>query len=228
MAENRPTPDTGRLLKDELLLQRATQTYRWALPLINTLGMKVGSEKAFGAGYDVLPVWKERRDAKTLVTTPNSDVIYAMSYVDVGKEGPMVFEAPPDCRAYCSISGSVWSRDQISADCFFGDVDFFGLDAGKGGKFLILPPGYNKAIPDGYFVYRSGINNVFVFLCSFYQDLNNLRPAVALMESAKMYPLGEEANAKPMQFSNASGVRDSLTCLRSSAEIRAEHEGPVV
>ena len=75
MAENRPTPETARLLKDELLFQRATQTYLWALPLINTLGMKVGSEKTFGAGYNVLPVWKKRLDAKTLVTTPNSDVI---------------------------------------------------------------------------------------------------------------------------------------------------------
>src|SRR5262245_9187217 len=75
MVENRPTPETAKLLKDELLFQRATQTYLWALPLINTLGMKVGSEKVFGGGYNVLPVWKKRLDAKTLVTTPNSDVI---------------------------------------------------------------------------------------------------------------------------------------------------------
>jgi hypothetical protein len=75
MVENRPTPETAQLLKDELLFERATQTYLWALPLINTLGMKLGSEKAFGAGYNVLPVWKKRLDAKTLVTTPNSDVI---------------------------------------------------------------------------------------------------------------------------------------------------------
>jgi len=87
-SENRPTPETSKLLKDELLFQRATQTYLWALPLINTLGMKVGSEKAFGAGYNVLPVWKKRLDAKTLVTTPNSDVIYAMSYLELGKDGP--------------------------------------------------------------------------------------------------------------------------------------------
>jgi hypothetical protein len=82
-AENRPTADTARTLQDELLFQRATQTYLWALPLINTLGMKIGSEKQFGAGYNVLPIWKKRLDAKTLVTTPNSDVIYAMSYVRV-------------------------------------------------------------------------------------------------------------------------------------------------
>jgi len=77
MNENRPTPETSKLLRDELLFQRATQTYLWALPLINTLGMKTGSEKTFGAGYNVLPVWKKRLDAETLVTTPNSDVIWA-------------------------------------------------------------------------------------------------------------------------------------------------------
>jgi hypothetical protein len=44
-AENRPTPETAQTLRDELLFQRATQTYLWALPLVNTLGMKVGSER---------------------------------------------------------------------------------------------------------------------------------------------------------------------------------------
>ena len=56
--------------------------------------MKTGSKKVFGAGYNILPVWKKRSDAKTLVTTPNSDVIYATSYLDVGKDGPFEFDAP--------------------------------------------------------------------------------------------------------------------------------------
>jgi len=207
MVENRPTPETARLLKDELLFQRATQTYLWALPLINTLGMKVGSEKAFGAGYNILPVWKKRLDAKTLVTTPNSDVIYAMSYLDVGKDGPMVFEAPPGLQG---ILLDFWQRPipgpTIGGHAFFGDVGLPGPDGGKGGNFLILPPGYDKPVPDGYFVYRSGTNNVFVFLRSFYQDPKNLAPAVALMEKAQIYPLGGQATAKPMQYPDASGV----------------------
>ena len=77
--ENRPAKETARTLREELLFQRAAQTYLWALPLINTLGMKSGSEKVFGAGYNVLPIWKKRLDARALVTAPNSDVIYAMS-----------------------------------------------------------------------------------------------------------------------------------------------------
>jgi hypothetical protein len=206
-SENRPTPETIKLLKDELLFQRGTQVYLWAMPLINTLGMKTGSEKTFGAGYNVLPVWKKRLDARTLVTTPNSDVIYAMTYLDVGRDGPLVFEAPPLLQG---IILDFWQRPipgpMIAGQTFIGDVGFFGPDLGKGGKFLILPPGYDEPVPDGYFPYRSATNNVFVFLRSFYQDPKNLTPAVALMEQVKIYPLADAAGAKAMEFPDASGV----------------------
>jgi hypothetical protein len=203
-AENRPTKETAQTLRDELLFQRATQTYLWAMPLINTLGMKYGSEKVFGEGYNVLPIWKKRLDAKTLVTTPNSDVIYAMSYVDLGKDGPLVFEAPPMLQG---ILLDAWQRPiPVDGGKFFGDVGLPGPDAGKGGKFLLLPPGYTGEVPEGYFVYRSATNNVFVFLRSFYQDPKDLTPAVERVEQAKIYPLNGKANAKPMKFPDASGV----------------------
>src|SRR6516225_5047398 len=115
MSENRPTTETAKLLKDELLFERATQTYLWALPLINTLGMKNGSEKTFGEGYNVLPIWKKRLDAKTLVTTPNSDVIYAMSYVDLDKDGRWCSRRRRSCKASCSISGSAPSRLMVAS-----------------------------------------------------------------------------------------------------------------
>jgi len=203
-AEGRPTKETTQTLKDELLFQRATQTYLWAMPLINTLGMQVGSEKTFGAGYNVLPIWKERLDAKTLVTTPNSDVLYAMSYVDLGKDGPMVMDAPPRLQG---ILLDYWQRPiPVDGGKFFGDVGFAGPDGGKGGKFLLLPPGYKGTVPKGYYVYRSGTNNVFVFLRGFYEDPKDLKPAAAHLERTKIYPLNGEAAAKPMKFPDASGV----------------------
>src|SRR6516225_9399570 len=99
----------------------------------------------------------------------------------------------PGCRASCSISGSAryWGQP-LDGTAMQGDVGFFGPDKGKGGKFLILPPGYDKPVPEGYFVYRSATNNVFVFLRSFYQDPNDLKPAVAVMEATKIYLLGAE------------------------------------
>ncbi|MFO1058252.1 MAG: DUF1254 domain-containing protein [Dongiaceae bacterium] len=202
--EGHPTREAARTLREELLFQRATQAYLWAMPLINTLGMKLGSEKVFGAGYEVLPIWKKRLDARTLVTTPNSDILYAMSYVDLGKDGPLVFEAPPMLQG---ILLDFWQRPiPVDGGKFFGDVGLPGPDGGKGGKFLLLPPGHAGSVPDGHFIYRSGTNNVFIFLRGFYQDPKNLAPAVELMERARIYPLNSAATARPMRFPDASGI----------------------
>ncbi|UWY27011.1 DUF1254 domain-containing protein [Flavobacterium sp. TR2] len=210
--ENRPTEEQAKTLADELLFQRACQTYLWALPLINTISMKEGSEKTFGAGYNVLPIWKKRLDANTLVTTPNSDVIYAMSYVDLGKDGPIVFEAPPMLQG---ILLDFWQRPiPVDGGKYFGDLGFFGPDAGKGGKFLILPPNYKGTVPSGYFVYRSQTNNLFIFLRSFYELPTELTPAVSLVEKSKIYPLGKESSALPMKFPDASGVKANMLPAR--------------
>jgi hypothetical protein len=127
----------------------------------------------------------------------------------------MVCEAPPGLQG---ILLDFWQRPipgpKIGVQAFFGDVGFAGPDGGKGGKFLILPPGYTKAVPKGFFVFRSGTNNVFVCLRSFYQDPKNLTSAIALMERAKIYPLGGQASAKPMQFPDASGVPVNMLLLR--------------
>src|SRR5262245_5873632 len=83
LAAGYPTTEARERLTDELRFQSAVQTYLWALPALNMYAMKEGSEKVFGKGYNVLPAWKQRLNAKTLITTPNSDVIYAMGYLDL-------------------------------------------------------------------------------------------------------------------------------------------------
>jgi hypothetical protein len=218
-SEGRATADAAALLRDELLFQRATQVYLWALPLLNTLGMQLGSEAAFGAGYNVLPIWKQRLDAKTQVTTPNSDVIYAMSYVDLGQTGPLVFEAPPGLQG---ILLDFWQRPiPVDGGRFQGDVGLPGPDAGKGGNLLLLPPGYEGEVPEDHYVYRSGTNNVFVFLRAFYADPADLTPAVGLIEQSRLYPLGGKATAKPMVFPDASGVPVDMLPLRDGAAFDA-------
>ena len=111
----------------------------------------------------------------------------------------------PICRAFLL---DFWQRPiPVDGGKFFGDVGFPGPDAGKGGKFLVLPPGYDGEVPEDYYVYRSGTNNLFIFLRAFYDDPNDLGPAVSLMEQAKVYPLNlPEADRKPMGFPDASGV----------------------
>ena len=202
-----PTEKMTRQLNDELLFQRGVQSYLWALPAINMWAMKQASEARFLSGYNVLPVWKERLNAKTLVTTPNSDVIYAMGYVDVGLEGPLVIEVPPGQQG---ILDDFWQRPvpgpTVDGRDFAGDVGFAGPDRGEGGKYLLLPPGYSGTVPDGYFVYRPLTNNVFVFWRAFFTDPKKLAEPVKLIERTRIYPLSKKDSAKPMQFPDASNV----------------------
>ena len=53
-------------LLEELYYQRAVFAYMTMLPALNTIGMRDGSEVAFGKGYNVLPIWKDRMDSRTL------------------------------------------------------------------------------------------------------------------------------------------------------------------
>ncbi|UUO04706.1 DUF1254 domain-containing protein [Blastopirellula sp. J2-11] len=200
--KNRPTASTAERLKQELLFQRATQTYIWAMPLLNTMGMRDGFKESFGTGYNVMAIWTKRLDARTRITTPNSDLIYGMVFVNVGETGPLVFEAPPKLQG---ILLDFWQRPiPVDGGKYFGDLGLPGPDEGKGGKFLILPPGYEGDVPEGYYVYRSGTNNVFIFLRSFYQSLDDIRPAVDVLQQSVLYPLGKKKEAKLMVFKDAS------------------------
>jgi hypothetical protein len=201
---NRPTAESASALREELLFQRATQSYIWAMPLLNTMGMRDGFVDSFGDGYNIMAIWTKRLDAKTRITTPNSDLIYAISFANLSETGPLVFEAPPKLQG---ILLDFWQRPiPVDGGKFFGDVGLPGPDEGKGGKFLILPPGYDGKVPKGYYVYRSGTNNVFIFLRSFYTSLDNIGPPVDLLKQSVFYPLGEKDSAKKMVFKEASGT----------------------
>ena len=201
-----PTPETTRTLDEELYFQRAVQTYLWALPAVNMYAMKEGQAKTFGEGYNVLAIFEKRLKAHTLITTPNSDVIYGLGFLDLGKDGPMVIDAPPMLQA---LIDDFWHRPiegpKIEGVKYAADIGLPGPDKGEGGMYLVLPPDYGGPVDESkYFVYRSRTNGVFVFLRGFFDDSNNLQPAVDNMEKIRIYPLNGEA--KPMDFKHASEV----------------------
>ena len=132
-----PTPQAAERLFDELDFQRAVQVYLWALPAMNIDAMRRGSEAVFGTGNHILPVWKDRLNTKTKVTTPNSDVVYAMSYLDL-KAGPLVLDVPPQLQG---MLDDFWHRPLC-------DVGFVGPDKGQGGKYLLLPPDFGGEAPE--------------------------------------------------------------------------------
>jgi hypothetical protein len=191
-------------LRDELFYQRAIHTYITMLPALNVIGMRDGSEAAFGKGYNVLPIWKDRMDSRAWVPTPNADVIYSMSYLDLKETGPLVVAAPPN------VIGMFTDFFQRTIT----DVGLIGPDRARGGLYLLLPPGYDGEVPKGYFTFKSPTYNVFLFFRTIMAKGENgpdPKPAVALAERTRIYPLwAMEKDVKPMQFPNGSGKRVNM------------------
>jgi hypothetical protein len=63
-----PTPEASARLYDELLFQRAVHVYLWALPAMNMVAMRDGQAATFGGGNNVLAVFEDRPNAKTIIT----------------------------------------------------------------------------------------------------------------------------------------------------------------
>ncbi|WP_434643021.1 DUF1254 domain-containing protein [Achromobacter piechaudii] len=192
-------PKEAESLRDELYYQRAIHAYMTMLPALNVIGMRDGSEREFGAGYNVLPIWKQRMDSRAMVPTPNADVIYSMSYLDLKKTGPLVVNAPPN------VIGMFTDFFQRTIT----DVGAVGPDRARGGLYLLLPPDYTGHVPSSYFAFKSPTYNVFLFFRTVMakgEGKPDPRPAVLSAETTRVYPLwATEKDIKPMSFPDASG-----------------------
>jgi hypothetical protein len=140
-------------------------------------------------------------DSRAWVPTPNADVIYSMSYLDLKETGPLVVAAPP---AVIGMFTDFFQRTLT-------DVGANGPDRGRGGLYLLLPPDYQGHVPMGYFPFTSPTYNVFLFFRTIMTkgaDGPDPAPAVANAEKTRVYPLWEEEKTvKPMVFPNASSKR---------------------
>lgn len=187
------TPESIESYYDELDHQRAVQSYLWSIPAMYTYSLRESLKETFGASPTDVPVWKDLMDAKTVMLTPNSQVVYAFNFLDLKKDGPTVLEAAPKMAA---MLDDMWDQPLT-------DIGATGPDKGKGGKYLVLPPGYKGDVPDGYFVVRSTTFGVMVVLRGY---LENGKPdnAVSLIEQTKIYSLAKKDNQPKMNFINVS------------------------
>ncbi len=132
-------------------------------------------------------------NSKTLVVTANTSTMYAYAGTDLANDGPTVIEIPPGMLGFLD---DAWQR-------FVGNMGVTGPDKGKGGKYLVVPPGYTSDIPDGYFLLQPPTNRNFLFLRG--SIAKGLDPALKNITSGlKIYPLKDAAKPAQTEFVNMS------------------------
>jgi hypothetical protein len=85
------------------------------------------------------------------------------------------------------------------------DVGPAGVDKGEGGKYLILPPGYTEAVPEGFIALPSDTCKGYALLRSIVNSVSDedVAKAVTYGKRIKLYPLSQAANPPETTFIDA-------------------------
>jgi len=196
--DGRPTPKAAEQLYEQLDYIRAVDVFMNAMPGAALVAMRRG-QRAMGAGDNTFVVFEHYLDSKTIFLTGSTESIYASSFLDLSK-GPLVLEYPP--RAL-GVLDDMWSRH-------IADFGVSGPDKGKGGKFLIVPPGYKGRIPSGYHLARSRTNGVWAIMQGVAAGGGEQSGVMQILERLKVYPLDVADNPPAVDVINASGNAANL------------------
>ncbi len=191
-----PTTETSRKLFDEMDFQRAVQAYLWGYPAVSFESIRLTAKQDLDMDYNDFGIADNFVDPKSAWLTANDTTIYAFVNIDVS-QGPVAIEIPPG--AIVGLMDDFWQRSVT-------DVGLPGPDAGKGGTFVLLPPGYDGEIPaSGYFPLRARMNNHNLLVRGIIANKNEVADAVQRVHQTKVYPWSERDNPTPNKFVSISG-----------------------
>ena len=195
-----PTGDTMEKVYDFVDRARAVEVFINMTPAVSMYNIRKGQRNLGHTRSNQIVIAEQMGDSKPLVLTWNNTSLYTWGFLDLKKDGPTVIEIPPDVLG---ILDDMYFR-------YITDMGAAGPDRGKGGKYLILPPGYEGDVPDGYYVFKSKTYGVWNFMRGYVRDSVEAA-AKNIKENLKVYPLAQKDNPPAMEFLNMSGRGDYQT-----------------
>ncbi len=188
-----PTKETAELTQDFLLKARGVDAFLKGIPGASLQALRKGPAALGVDANGKVALFEKLMDSHALFLTANTSTLYIFPYVNT-TDGPVVVEVPP---MMLGAFDDAWFR-------FVSDVGLAGPDRGKGGKYLVLPPGYDKEIPEGYFVIKPRTYATWLFM------RGNISKGVDVAvknvkDHLKVYPLSEASNPKPVEYVNMTG-----------------------
>jgi hypothetical protein len=182
-ADGVPSPGTTEIVYDHLDFVHALNVFLNGFAGASTYALRKGMQEA-GAKDNEILMFSELMDSESLFLTANADTVYFIGIIDLSS-GPMVVETPPQALG---IFDDMWWRWII-------DFGLPGPDRGEGGRFLLVPPGYDGPLPDsGYHVGHSRTTRAFMLGRSFINENPGMDPAPTvelIKRTTKIYPYAQ-------------------------------------
>jgi hypothetical protein len=181
-------------LEEQVAYHRAFEAVVWAMPASSMQRFREGVLALPGVEDNVILAYSGILRTIHEALTANTATPYIAAVSDLRK-GPVVLEVPTVSEK-ASLYGQVVNAWQAT----IADVGPVGVDKGKGGKYLLIPPGYQEQVPDGYFPIQSSTYRIVLAFRSIPARGATAADAYAYTKTLKMYPLADAANPKPTKF----------------------------
>ena len=181
-------------LDEQVAYQRAFEATVWAMPASAIYRLRMGFLEVPGMGENVILSMSGPLTPIHEVITGNNQTPYIGATTDL-RSGPVVLEVPAR-NDKASLYGQVVDAWQAT----LADVGPAGMDKGAGGKYLLIPPGYKEAIPNGYLPIQSSGYRVLLAFRSVAAPGASEADAHAYSKLLKMYPLSEADRSQTNTF----------------------------
>lgn len=201
-----PDAETVRAAYDAADLTRAGVCYKHFFPLVSGARIFAGQEPV-GVRVNRVFGYMDTRPEQAGFTL-NSDTPYAGPLLDL-HVGPLIVAVPAGV-----IFGAILNYDQS----WIADVGIPGPDGGKGGEYLILPPGYDGPVPDGRFVARAQSFKILVGLRGVPVG-RDVAGAIALLKTVAVRPLDEDVHWEEPVWLDMSGRPQDTSAVPVESEI---------
>ena len=188
--------------QEQLVRGRAVEAVIWGMPVVNyDLMLQEMQTKTPGKVNQVI-YWGKPLDWKNQTLTPNPDAIYFIAFFNT-KDGPIVLDLPRG-DTDGSFNANIVNVWQMPLE----DAGLLGADKGKGGKYLILPPGYADKTPDGYIALQSDTFAGYMLFRSNLKSHNSgdVARSIDYGKRFKVYPLAQASSPAPTIFTDAKDV----------------------
>lgn len=182
-----PSTFTSEELASRTVYRRAVDAVIWGLPLVGEEAVRQAYFRDAKANYNDIVWWPQGGGWKNQSPTPNVNARYMYFFINTKQDGPVVVDVPPAVKG-ASFYGTI-------EDAWYVPLLDLGFE-GKGGKYLVLPPGYAGNVPAGYIPVRPKTYNTMTLLRSIVASLSegDVRAGDALVRQVRIYPLAKAGN----------------------------------
>ena len=174
------------------VVNRACEAAIWGLPAVALYDIELALQRDAGAKPRTIGYMSAPMDSRHGFLTANDVTPYVFTGMPLNGK-PHVVEVPP-IGEKAQLFGSIvnaWQRPLV-------DVGPSGEDAGKGGRYLIVPPEYDGEIPsDGYMVVQSDTAAVHFAFRPVAINGGQMADQSVYAQTVKIYPLADPAATWP-------------------------------